>query len=394
MQYIWILLISIVIYRISMRLAYRYRILDKPGPDVPKRKPVPTLLWLVAFLIPLAIVLLMRPEDILAWSGPFFWLRVWLFAIVVVTAIDELWRIVSPKLRVWPIPRLLVQLSAIGFAAVVSGVWISEFQWINGTIIEFWPLTSFLLTVWWFLLFINAINWFDGIYGLATGMSSIWFLTIAALLSLVVIPAFPDISQTMLTLLQDVSWYAMVFFIVTALGTIIEFRPWWLMRDVWTMGFWFVLAYLALLWWAKIWTIIVVLMFPLFDAVWVIIDRVHRRRKNPLYGDFTHLHYRLMALGRNRNEVRVFIWWLSLFFVVLMLLQGVDRVWKLIIFVMVACIFFWVNWYLYRKKWLEAEYDRKKFSANAWASQTTWATWSAESTWASQSADSEWDQNE
>lgn len=67
------------------------------------------------------------------------------------------------------------------------------------------------------------------------------------------------------------------------------------------------LAYIALLGGAKIGTVIVVLALPLFDAVWVIVDRI-KRQKNPLKGDFTHLHFRLMALGWNRDEVRVFIW--------------------------------------------------------------------------------------
>ncbi|MBP7848154.1 hypothetical protein KA013_02945 [Patescibacteria group bacterium] len=52
---------------------------------------------------------------------------------------------------------------------------------------------------------------------------------------------------------------------------------------------------------------IVVLALPLFDAVRVLIDRLHKQKKNPFKGDYSHLHYRLLALGWNRNEVRIFI---------------------------------------------------------------------------------------
>jgi UDP-N-acetylmuramyl pentapeptide phosphotransferase/UDP-N-acetylglucosamine-1-phosphate transferase len=52
---------------------------------------------------------------------------------------------------------------------------------------------------------------------------------------------------------------------------------------------------------------LVVLALPLFDAIRVIVDRL-RQRKNPMQGDYTHLHYRLMALGWDRHEVRWVIW--------------------------------------------------------------------------------------
>lgn len=341
-------------------LARYWKILDKPWPDVPKRNSVPTIQGLTAILLVFVAMLVLRPEDIALW-WPFLWLWVWLWCIVWVTFVDELWRIVSPKLRVWALPRLLVQVWAIALAFILSWVWITEFELINWFMIKFGPLTSLVLTVWWFLLFINAINWFDGIYGLATGMSSIWFLTIACLLLLVVIPFYTGISPEKLWLLQSVSRYAIIFFIVTFIWTLMEFRPTWLMRDIWTMSFWFALAYLALLWWAKIGTMIVVLMLPLFDAIWVIIDRLHRRAKNPLHGDFSHLHYRLMALWWDRNEVRIFIWGTSLFFVVLMLLQWTDRRGKVIILVLIGLIFFGVNWYLFWKKEMPSEYDWKKF---------------------------------
>lgn len=141
----------------------------------------------------------------------------------------------------------------------------------------------------------------------------------------------------------------------------IEFRPTGLMRDVGTMSFGFTLAYLSLLGWAKIGTMIVVLMLPLFDAIWVLFDRMQRRKKNPLKGDFSHLHYRLLALQWTRTEVRVFIWGLSIFLAVMMLLQGTARLQKVLLFVIIACVFFAVNWYLFWVKWLPSEYERKNY---------------------------------
>lgn len=122
------------------------------------------------------------------------------------------------------------------------------------------------------------------------------------------------------------------------------------------MTYGFVLAYLALVGGAKIGTVIVVLLLPLFDALRVVIDRVFRRKQNPFKGDFTHLHYRLMALGRTRTEVRVVLRSVSAFLAIIMLLQGGDRTDKFIIFVLVALIFFAINGYLFRVKKLPKAY--------------------------------------
>jgi UDP-GlcNAc:undecaprenyl-phosphate/decaprenyl-phosphate GlcNAc-1-phosphate transferase len=84
---------------------------------------------------------------------------------------------------------------------------------------------------------------------------------------------------------------------------------------------------------------IVVLSLPLFDAAWVIVDRI-RQGKSPMKGDYTHLHYRLMALGWDRHEVRWFIWLYSVVMMVLMLLQGTAKSGKVILFLMMFVIFF------------------------------------------------------
>lgn len=118
----------------------------------------------------------------------------------------------------------------------------------------------------------------------------------------------------------------------------------------------FVLAYLALLGGAKIGTILVALSLPIFDAIWVFVNRIFIMKKSPLKGDYTHLHYRLLALGWNRNEIRWFVWSWSTFFMIIILLQGTDRLAKIIIFMMMAAIFYGVNVYLFWVKKVPMEY--------------------------------------
>lgn len=347
----WISYLGVVLFN-------RWKLLDKPWPDKPKRKWVPTLQGIIILLAVLICTLLFRSGDFtFSFENPYLWLRIGIFIIVGVTSIDELWRLVHQRFRISAGVRLLVQVVVACISLLVSGVGIDEFLVPGGVLIEFWPFSTVVFTVWWFLLFINAINWFDGLYGLASGISSIGFLSIWLLIWLVVIPIYTGMSPERYALLSGVSWYAMTFFIATLVAAFIEFRPRGVMRDVGTMTFGFVLWYLALLGGAKIWTMVVVLMLPLFDAMWVIIDRIHRRKGNPLQGDYTHLHFRLLALWWNRTEARVTIWWVTGVMMILMLLQWDDRIWKILIFLLAACIFFGVNRYLFWKKWLSSAYD-------------------------------------
>lgn len=358
--FLWII-VGIGIQIVWVWIFKKCAILDKPWPDVPARGRVPTMQWVVAIV---AVVVWL----FVSWNGSvfvdksFIGLRVWWAMILLITLSDELWRIRNRRLRVWAFVRLLTQILAASIAWWLSynalfPIWIFgyELEWI------LW----FLVLIGRFLLFINAINWFDGVYGLSTWVASIWFWTIALLLPLIVVPAFPAITSSRLDILDTTTILALLFGVITLIGTCIEFKPRWLMRDVWTMTIGFTLAYLSLVGGAKIGTLIVVLALPLMDAAWVIIDRLIRRKTNPMKGDFTHLHYRLMAMGRNRTEVRVSIWIASVCFATLMLLQWTNSVNKVIIFIMAGLLFFGVNIYLFWIKWIACEYTRESLETRS-----------------------------
>lgn len=334
-------------------LCYRYAILDKPGHDVPKRKRVPTIQWIWSVLAVVIVTALFRPE--LMTETYMIWLRIGLALLVTVNFIDELGRIVHPRYRLSPKLKFVVQAAAALIALRWSGVGFTQITiwWADWS---FWLFFGALLTMARFGLCTNAINRFDGVYGLASWSSTLWFITVASLLTRVVKPLYPTMNGIELEMVNAAIWCAWLFSGVTIIAAVMEFRPRGLMREVGTMSFGFALAYLSLLWWAKIGTMVVVLALPLFDAMWVILDRMVRRKVSPFKGDFTHLHYRLMALGRNRTEVRVVLRSLSAFLAIIMLLQWWDRRDKMIIFCLVALIFFVINGYLFRVKKLPKAY--------------------------------------
>ena len=84
----------------------------------------------------------------------------------------------------------------------------------------------------------------------------------------------------------------------------------------------------------------VALSLVIFDAIWIIWYRIFVLKKSPMKGDYTHTHHRLLGLGWSRGEVRAFVWIFSLVMMVLMLMQEANRMNKVIIFVIMAVLFF------------------------------------------------------
>lgn len=342
------LIITAIIAFVGLYISRKLNIMDKPWKyaDIKRKYAVPTIqgfFLILAVIVNMAIIL------------PGYWqfsaikaLFIWWVFLAIVALIDE-YKNISPGIR------MLIQI-------IVAIIWVIGWASIThlpiiGIDLPYWLWGIF--AVIWFLLLINAFNWFDGINGMASGISTIWFLTIFLLINFIIIPAYPNIpidEQTQLIVLQNLS---IIFFSVSAIYTFIESKPYGLLRDAGIMFLGYSLAYLSLLWWAKIGIISVVLSLVIFDAIWVWINRL-KNWQSPMKWDFTHFHHRFMANKWTRWEIRTFVWVWSAFMMILMILQWSDKVGKVIIFSSVAAIFFWVNIYLFWIKKIPGKIEGKK----------------------------------
>lgn len=293
-------------------------------------------IWLRITLISLILVL----GRNFTW-GPYF--RSYLIAwscLVIIASIDLFWRIPS-----WL--RLILQIVIFWGIILYWGIEIESIRiWSDNL-----TLPSRLAIAWSIIRFVlctNAINRFDGIQAQASGVTSIGSFSLLAVVSLIVLPSYgadlTPLIQEQLTLTQII---ALALWLVALIYSIIEYKPKWLIRDIGTTVYGFSLAYIALLWWAKVWTLVVVLSLVIFDSIWVILYRIFILRKNPMKWDYTHFHHRLLANWRNRSEVRRFVWIWSVVLSILMILQGTNSWNKWIIFLLLACLFFWVHIYLF-----------------------------------------------
>jgi UDP-GlcNAc:undecaprenyl-phosphate GlcNAc-1-phosphate transferase len=139
----------------------------------------------------------------------------------------------------------------------------------------------------------------------------------------------------------------------------VEYKPSGVMRDVGFSFIGFTLGALSLLGGAKFGTMLLVLFLPICDSIWVFINRVLIMKKNPMKGDYTHLHHRLMKIGFSRPEIRVSVWIFTLTMLLLLVLLGNGSIDKMVLFVRLAAVFFGLHIYLYWIKKIPFELIKK-----------------------------------
>lgn len=155
------------------------------------------------------------------------------------------------------------------------------------------PFFSGLFTIFWLMLCMNALNWFDGIPGQVSTLSTIGFLVIGAL-------ALSDrVDQPQLALI------AFVLAGICGAGLLFDFPPnKVLMGDTGAMFFGLMLGVLTLYAGGKVATAFLVLGVPLIDVFLVIMRRLSKGA-NPMRGNATneHLHHRLLSLGWSERKI-------------------------------------------------------------------------------------------
>ncbi len=155
----------------------------------------------------------------------------------------------------------------------------------------FYVLIAVALVVSWLVLSMNAINWADGIDGLASGITLITLGTIFFL------SLKPEVNQPPVAIIS-------VILIGTILGFFIfNFYPSKILAGTpGAMFMGFSLAVLAIFAGTKIATALLVLVIPMVDFIWVIGERIESH-KSIFKPDKNHLHYKLMELGWSQKKI-------------------------------------------------------------------------------------------
>lgn len=249
--------------------------------------------------------------------------------------------------------KFIGQFAAAGIA-IACGVVVDGFTNFKtfGDTVYLTNITAVVVTAIWIVGCTNAINFIDGLDGLAVGMTTISSTTLL-LISLRV--SDPNISVILACLI----------------GACIGFLPYnWnpakiFMGDVGSQMLGFVLSTVSVIGLFKIHALVTILLpllamaVPLADTAFAIIRRLSKGQ-SPFKADKGHFHHRLLALGLNQKQVVTLLYAIS---VVLGLfayfMVGSTRTVKIIClalaFIIVFCIVLFVSKIYPRKKHKQAQ---------------------------------------
>lgn len=203
------------------------------------------------------------------------------------------------ELPAWP--QMAVQVAAAGLA-LLGGIVIDSLAnpLASGNIdtLLWLPIyASIPFTVLWLVGVMNAMNFIDGLDGLAGGITVI-AASILFLRSL------------------STGQFTIAILPLALAGAALGFLPHNLYPSRLTLGTCgalfcgYALASLSVIGGTKAATVLLVLGIPILDAAWIVIRRISLGR-SPFLGDRIHIHYRLKDMGLSEGRIVLLLWTLS-----------------------------------------------------------------------------------
>ncbi len=307
------ILVALLAIPALMTFASRYGLLHEPGDArrvhtvaVPR---IGGIAMFLGFLVGIGITLVLPVDRFSEEVERLLLLVIGATVIVVAMFYDDV-------IGLGPVTKLVIQISVAILVVAPrihdqqSGIVIEQFNLpFLGTISL--PLAlAFLFTIFWIVGMMNALNWSDGLDGLAA--------TIA-------------LSASTVLFLHTFFWprgnpqFTISLLAIALCGAIIGFLPanWHpgriIMGDTGAMFLGFALATTSIIGGAKIATALLALGVPIVDMAWVILSRVIRGR-SPMSPDRGHLHHRLLDAGWSQPQIVITYGAITLFTGVLGLL--------------------------------------------------------------------------
>ena len=285
-------LITIAAIPPTIRLAYKFNLLDhpkiRPHPAHTQKRIVPRAGGLPVF-IGLSLSILIFTPILSSTLG----ILIALLILLLLGLLDDKYQNLSPYLR-------LAGQFAAAAAAVLAGISINFITNPLGGIIhlDVAPYLPQILATVWCVWVMNMINWSKGVDGQMPGM----VLVAAFILGLLALK---------LNFLQDPTQanVAKIAFITagSALGLLVfnwhpaRIFPGFSGSTI--LGF--MIAVLAILSGGKLATAGLVLLIPATDFAYTFLRRI-LQGKSPVWGDWGHLHHRLLELGLSHQQISLF----------------------------------------------------------------------------------------
>ncbi len=296
------LVCSLLLTPLVRKVGLRFRIVERPNPRKTHKRAVTCLggvaiyASFVASLLVASLILFKNPHS------PFSYKLVGLLCggsmILVLGLVDDIKGARAPVKVGWQVAAALVTSALFGIRITYIDVPFFGVIWLR--------TYSLPLTLLWVVGLTNALNWADGLDGLAAGISSI------ACVSLVV-----------------VSWrggdLVSIVVLIALLGATLGFLKYnfypakVFMGDTGSNFLGFILANVAIMGGLKsaaalsLMVPILILGVPIFDTLFSVWRRV-RLKRSPIRPDTDHFHFRLVKLGLNERQAVLVIYLISAVF--------------------------------------------------------------------------------
>ena len=290
---------SLILTPLVRKVGTRFRIVERPNPRKIHKRAVTCLggvaiyISFVASVLVASLIVFKNPHS--SFSYELVGLLCGGSMILVLGLVDDIKGTRAPVKLAWQIAAALVTSAIFGIRMTYVDVPFFGVIWL-GTF-------SLPLTLLWVVGLTNALNWIDGLDGLAAGISSI------ACISLLV-----------------VSWRGgdllSVIVLIALLGATLGFLKYnfypakVFMGDTGSNFLGFVLANVAIMGGLKsaaalsLMVPILILGIPIFDTLFSIWRRV-RLKRSPIKPDTDHFHFRLVKLGLTHRQAVLVIYVIS-----------------------------------------------------------------------------------
>ena len=322
LQYIIVLISTLVLSAVATPLvrflSFKIGAVDNPNARRINKVPMPTAGGLAVFIAFAVSVLGFLPGIIKHLNVDGVYIH-YVFPLVVAGGIIIVTGLIDDVKELKPLPKL----SGILIAATIIWLW-TDFRFddfkipFGGPLIHFPGWVSFLLTVLWIVAITNAVNLFDGLDGLVSGVSIISLTTMG-----IVSYFFLHDSNIFLPLT--------IFILVVSIAGFLpyNYHPAIIyLGDTGALFIGFMIGVLSLQGLKNstavaVVTPMIILGVPITDTVVAIIRR-HLSGKKFYEADRMHLHHRLLSMGLTHRGTVLVIYAISFIFSLTSLLLNVS----------------------------------------------------------------------
>lgn len=288
------LVISLVVTPLVRRLAIKVKAIDCPDERKVHRCLMPRMGGLAIYISFTLVVLLFAP-----WSMPLLGLVLGGLLIVLLGIVDDT-KGLSPKVKL--VGQIIAALAVIPFGIQVSLITNPVSDGVIGL-----GILAIPVTVFWIISVTNAVNLIDGLDGLASGISIIAALTIAA------------VAWSNSTVFGGKEVVMLAFILIGAVLGFLRYNFYpakIFLGDTGSMFLGYTLAVLSIIGTTKsaaaipLFIPIVILGIPLLDTFFAILRRSYNHK--PIFQpDKEHLHHRLMTMGLSHRQTVMAIYGIS-----------------------------------------------------------------------------------